>query len=288
MNYHDQYNQYRDRIEEMLPLLVPKDVPSPLREAMLYSLTAGGKRLRAVLVLAAYAMLKDDIETVLPYAVSVEMVHTYSLIHDDLPAMDNDDLRRGKPTCHKVYGEGMAVLAGDGLLSLAFETVAAECNLKSAKILHLLAQGCGTRGMVAGQCADLSTENGNRDEKFLHYIHRHKTADLLTAPVLIGLTAGDATQEWLDAGREYGQNLGFAFQIIDDILDVIGDEKLLGKHTGKDADENKCTWISVYGMEKARKDAAMYTERAIQALKPMKEKAEFLQNIAKNMLIRIN
>ncbi len=287
MNFQDEYSRLRDRIEEYLRNAVPEDVPQPLGDAMRYSLLAGGKRLRAVLLLAAYSLLKDDIETALPFAAAVEMVHTYSLIHDDLPAMDNDDLRRGKPTCHKVYGDGMAVLAGDGLLSLAFESIAASEHPKALLLVKELADRCGTRGMVAGQCADLEAEKGGGSEKLLHYIHLHKTADMITAPMVMGLTLAGASDEQIACGREYGKDLGIAFQIVDDILDVTGDTAVLGKTIGKDAEENKCTWVSVYGIDQARQDASSHTENAVKNLDIFGDKAIFLKTLAQHTLMRV-
>ena len=287
MSYQERYEFFRLAVEETLRGAVPADVPEPLASAMRYSLMAGGKRLRPVLLLAAYNMEQKDITPALPFAAALEMVHTYSLIHDDLPAMDNDDLRRGKPTCHKVYGEGMAVLAGDGLLSLAFETMAQSGHPGAFAALRELALRCGTRGMVAGQCADLTAEEAGGSPELLRYIHRHNTADLLTAPVVMGLTLAGAEETLVEAGRQYGQNLGVAFQIIDDILDVVGSEAVLGKHIGKDARENKCTWVSVYGLERARRDAKLYTDRAVEALSPWKNEAIFLKTLAQRTLVRV-
>ena len=287
MSYQERYDYFRLAVEETLRDAVPADVPEPLRSAMRYSLLAGGKRLRPVLLLASYHLLEADLTPALPFAAALEMVHTYSLIHDDLPAMDNDDLRRGKPTCHKVYGEGMAVLAGDGLLSLAFEIMAQSAHPRAFAALRELALRCGTRGMVAGQCADLTAEETGGDPELLRYIHLHKTADLLTAPVVMGLTLAGAEESMIAAGREYGRNLGVAFQIIDDILDVTGNEAVLGKHTGKDADENKCTWVSVYGLDQARRDAEAMTARAAESLAPWGEKAEFLKTLALRALDRV-
>ena len=287
MSYQERYDYFRLAAEEALRSAVPSNVPEPLRSAMNYSLLAGGKRLRPVLLLASYNMLETDVTPALPFAAALEMVHTYSLIHDDLPAMDNDDLRRGKPTCHKVYGEGMAVLAGDGLLALAFETMAMSGHPRAFAALGELALRCGTRGMVAGQCADLQAEETGGDAELLRYIHLHKTADLLTAPVVMGLTLAGADEKLIDAGRAYGQNLGVAFQIIDDILDVTGNEAVLGKHIGKDAQENKCTWVSVYGLEKAREDAARYTAQAIESLAPWQNAGNFLKTLAEHTLVRV-
>ena len=287
MNYNEQYDFYRRAIEETLQTIVPCDVPQPLQDAMRYSLLAGGKRLRPVLLIASYAMLKEDFTEALPFAAALEMVHTYSLIHDDLPAMDNDDLRRGRPTCHKVYGEGMAVLAGDGLLSLAFEVMTESKNPGAFAAMKELAMRCGTRGMIAGQCKDLQAEETGGDEETLHYIHLHKTADLLTAPIVMGLTLAGADEKQLAAGREYGRNLGMAFQIIDDILDVIGDEKTLGKSIGKDQEENKCTWTRIYGLEKAREDAQKYTDMAAESLKIFQNQGNFLKILAQRALVRV-
>ena len=287
MSYQERYDYFRLAAEEALRDAIPADVPEPLRSAMRYSLMAGGKRLRPVLLLAAYNMAETDITPALPFAAALEMVHTYSLIHDDLPAMDNDDLRRGKPTCHKVYGEGMAVLAGDGLLSLAFETMAQSRHPRALAALRELALRCGTRGMVAGQCADLQAQETGGDADLLQYIHLHKTADLLTAPVVMGLMLAGADERLIDAGREYGRNLGVAFQIIDDILDVIGNETVLGKHTGKDAQENKCTWVTVYGLESARADAARYTAQAVESLAPWQNAGNFLKTLAEHALVRV-
>lgn len=287
MNYNERYEFFRCAVEETLRSAVPCDVPQPLADAMRYSLMAGGKRLRPVLLLAAYAVLHEDITPALPFAAAVEMVHTYSLIHDDLPAMDNDDLRRGRPTCHKVYGEGMAVLAGDGLLSLAFETMAATGHPKAFAAMRELALCCGTRGMVAGQCADLNAETQGGDGALLEYIHRHKTADMFIAPVAMGLLLADADERMLADGREYGEKLGIAFQIIDDILDVQGDEKLLGKHVGKDAAEHKCTWPALYGLKQAKEDAQRYTEQAVESLKNWQEPAKFLKILAQRALVRV-
>ena len=287
MNYNEQYDFLRRAVEEALDSAIPKDVPQPLQDTMRYSLMAGGKRLRPVLLLAAYSLLKGDFTEALPFAAALEMVHTYSLIHDDLPAMDNDDMRRGRPTCHKVFGEGMAVLAGDGLLSLAFETMAQSEHPKAFAALKELANRCGTRGMVAGQCKDLSAEETGGDEETLHYIHQHKTADLLTAPIVMGLTLAGADEKQLAAGRAYGQNLGMAFQIIDDILDVVGDSQTLGKTIGKDQAENKCTWTAIYGLEKAREDAALYTRQAEESLEIFQNAGNFLKILAQRALVRV-
>ena len=285
MNYNDQYAYYRRAVEETLRCAVPADVPNPLGDAMRYSLLAGGKRLRPVLLLAAYAILQRDLTPALPFAAAVEMVHTYSLIHDDLPAMDNDDLRRGRPTCHKVYGEGMAVLAGDGLLSLAFETMAQSKHPRAFAALGELAARCGTRGMVAGQCADLTAEETGGNAELLRYIHLHKTADLLTAPLAMGLTLAGAGEDLLAQAREYGKNLGIAFQIIDDILDATSTPEELGKPVGSDVAEGKTTFVTLLGLEVAKTRAAALTAEAEQILSQFPQH-EFLLDLTRELLCR--
>ena len=277
----------KNEFEEILKQTADQITDSRVKDAMLYSLMAGGKRIRPMMLYAIAAGYGLTDETVNRFACALEMIHTYSLIHDDLPAMDNDDLRRGKPTCHKVYGDGMAVLAGDGLLSLAFESIAASEHPKAMLLVKELADRCGTRGMVAGQCADLEAEKGGGSEKLLHYIHLHKTADMITAPMVMGLTLAGASDEQIACGREYGKDLGIAFQIVDDILDVTGDTAVLGKTIGKDAEENKCTWVSVYGIDQARQDASSYTENAVKNLDIFGDKAIFLKTLAQHTLMRV-
>lgn len=287
MNYQQRYAELRSEIERYLLSSVPADVPEPLGAAMRYSLMAGGKRLRAVLLLASYAELCGEIAAAVPFAVAVEMVHTYSLIHDDLPAMDNDDLRRGRETCHKVYGEGMAILAGDALLSLAFETMAESEHPYALAAMRELARRSGTRGMVAGQCADLNAEQHGGDSAVLHYIHLHKTADMLIAPVVMGLLLGGADASLVRKGHAFAENLGIAFQIMDDILDVEGDTQLLGKRTGKDIEANKCTWPSLFGLEQAKADAKAYTEAALRSLEDAQFPFIFHKMLAQHMLYRV-
>ena len=228
----------------------------------------------------------------MPYALAMEMIHTYSLVHDDLPAMDNDDLRRGKPTNHKVFGENIAILAGDGLYSLALETML-KASLSSVypqraiAAMEEIARRAGVGGMIAGQTLDVALEGTVPDEATVSYIHRHKTADLITAPILAGLQLADASPAQLAAGEAYGQALGLAFQIADDLLDIRGDAALLGKNTGKDAQMGKMTWPAVFGEEKACVDAERYMNAAQQALTMFGEKAAFLQMLARDMQNRV-
>ena len=281
--------QYTDALPD-----APADgsVPEPLKSAMRYSLLLPGKRLRPVLLLAAYHLAADDWETALPYATALEMIHTYSLIHDDLPAMDDDALRRGKPTNHLVFGEAVAILAGDGLYSLAMETML-EAALQSGhpnalKAMDEIARRAGVRGMIAGQTLDVKLEGTQPRKDMVHYIQRHKTGDLLTAPLTAGLMLAGADEALLAAGRAYGQALGTAFQIVDDLLDLRGDATILGKQTGMDAQRGKMTWPAVYGEAASREEAARLIAAAKDALKPFGNRAAFLRMLADQTLIRVS
>lgn len=299
---------YRAAVEEALrafPLLQQQDdtpvtepdslseglPPQPLRSAMRYSLFLPGKRIRPVLLLASYHLLKEDYESVLPFACALEMIHTYSLIHDDLPALDNDALRRGKPTNHRVFGENMAILAGDGLLNMAYETMlsAPYAALHPAEALRAareIAERAGVRGMIAGQTLDVKLEGHAPTQRSVRYIHLHKTADLLTAPITAGLMLAGATEAQLKAGCAYGRGLGLAFQIVDDLLDLEGDVATLGKETGMDAQRGKQTWPAVFGVEQAHKDAEQAITEAVRALAPFGERAAFLTSLANATLVR--
>lgn len=265
--------------------------PQPLRSAMRYSLLLPGKRLRPVLLLAAYHLLKEDWREALPFACALEMIHTYSLIHDDLPAMDDDAMRRGKPTNHRVYGEAMAILAGDGLLNLAYETMlsAPFAQREPARALAAareIALRAGARGMVAGQTLDVTMEGQEPREDVVRYIHLHKTADLIVAPMTAGLLLAGADEEQLELGRRYGLGLGLAFQIVDDLLDLEGDARLLGKEVGMDAQRGKMTWPAVMGAERSRKDAREAVESAVQAMEPFGARGSFLRELALQTLER--
>ena len=266
-------------------------IPAKLLESMEYSLAAGGKRLRPVLLLAACDMAGGDVQTALPFACALEMIHTYSLIHDDLPAMDNDDLRRGKPTNHKVFGEDVAILAGDGLLSAAMELMLrAACampDMRGIRAAEAIARRAGVTGMVAGQTIDVTEEGSEPTMEKVSYIHAHKTADLLTAPLEAGLILAGASEEQVRQGIAYGYHTGMAFQIVDDLLDVVGDAALLGKNTGMDAALGKLTWVAVRGIEDARADAAEHTRKAMQALEGFGEAGAFLRELAQSTLERV-
>ena len=295
-------NDYASRVNRRLneiPAVVAEDrfeigeMPWLLSRSMRYSLEAGGKRLRPSMLLAAVEMLGGDTEDALDFACAVEMIHTYSLIHDDLPALDNDRLRRGQPTNHLVYGENMAILAGDGLLNLAYETMlsAPVCETDPAAALKAareIACRAGVRGMIAGQTLDVKLEGSEPRKDNVRYIHLHKTADLLTAPVVAGLMLAGATEEQLEAGRTYGRGIGLAFQIIDDLLDIQGDVHRLGKETGMDEQRGKLTWPAVCGVEQSRKDALEAVSQAVRAMQIFGEKGSFLAELAQKSLVRSN
>ena len=274
------------------PSLAPADgvIPDPLKSAMRYSLLLPGKRIRPVLLLAGYRLLRDDWETVMPYAVALEMIHAYSLIHDDLPALDDDELRRGKPTNHRVFGEDVAILAGDALYSLAIETML-ESALQTGRpnalaAMDEIARRAGVRGMIAGQTLDVKLEGTQPREDMVHYIQRHKTGDLLTAPVTAGLLLAGADEARLAAGRTFGQKLGRAFQIVDDLLDLQGDATILGKQTGMDEQRGKMTWPAVYGEDASREEAGRLTWEAKEALAVFGPRALFLSQLADKTLTR--
>ncbi len=246
-------------------------VPDTLQQSMLYSLMAGGKRLRPVFVIAAAEALGGSREKAAPVACAVEMVHTYSLVHDDLPAMDDDDYRRGKLTNHKVYGEAMAILAGDALLTHAFHSAAEalQAGVPAEAVVAIisdLAEYAGPRGMVGGQVADMQGEQGMTELSQLQYIHLHKTADLFMFSLTAGARTAGATEEQLTALRQFGSDIGLAFQIQDDILDVIGDEAKLGKKTQSDSKLQKVTYPYFIGLEESQREVARLTASAKAAL----------------------
>lgn len=281
--------QYKELIEATLTHYL-KALPGPhqtIYDAMNHAVSAGGKRLRPILTLAACKACGGNEEQALPFACAVEMIHTYSLIHDDLPCMDDDDFRRGKPTCHKVYGEAMAVLAGDALLTLAFET-AAKADLPPQRIvegIQLLASLSGAEGMVGGQVVDIESEGKDISEQTLTFLHQHKTGALLKASVLLGGIAAGATKEELSSLERYGAALGLAFQIQDDILDVTGTEEMFGKPIGSDAQQGKTTFVTMFGLDRSRQLSKEYTDQAIVAAKELKD-PDFFISLAQQLLER--
>ncbi|MBO2516325.1 MAG: hypothetical protein CW338_03480 [Clostridiales bacterium] len=287
MSMQQQLQEYRTCVEQALEEYVIQSADDRLKEAMRYSLLSPGKRLRGSLCLAACEMAGGTREEALPFAAAIEMIHAYSLIHDDLPAMDNDTLRRGLPTNHVVYGESMAILAGDGLLTEAFRAMSGSGNPNALKALAEVAACSGARGMVGGQAMDTSLEGTAPDKETVLRIHQGKTAALIRASVLSGMICAGADEEQLKKGAEYADHLGIAFQIVDDLLDITGDEAQLGKHAGKDAQEGKLTWVAAVGEKQARIDAGMHTDRAVQALESFGNRAEFLQGLAIYILSRV-
>jgi geranylgeranyl diphosphate synthase, type II len=276
-----------DGLDHFLPKA--KTRPSTIHTAMRYSLFAGGKRLRPALCIAAAEACGGKRENAIPYACAVECIHTYSLIHDDLPAMDNDDFRRGKPTNHKVFGEGIAILAGDALLTQAFELLALAKPGKTyshAITVLELAKASGSLQLIAGQVADLEGEGKKITEKELRYIHERKTSALLTCSARLGGMSANCTAAQLEALTEFGYHVGLAFQVIDDILDVTQTTEQLGKTAGKDIAAQKATYPSIVGLEKSRKIAGKLTEKAFAALAPFRGKAVALEALAKYLLER--
>lgn len=291
--YDKRFQHYIDLTEKHLEMLMDRlsQVTSPyaqvLVDAMRYSLLSGGKRLRPVLLLASYGAYHEDLEPALPFAAGLEMIHTYSLIHDDLPCMDDDALRRGKPTNHMVYGEAMALLAGDGLLNLAFEVMSLSDHPRAIHALGAIAAKSGSQGMIAGQTADITLSHQAPDADKVRYIHQHKTADLFQAALSAGLILAEAGKDAQAAGTQYASHLGIAFQIVDDLLDVQGDATLLGKETNKDADLGKITWPSLVGLEQAQTDAAQEIDQAIQAAEKIEGTDGFLAELARRTLNRV-
>lgn len=281
-SYQQTYERYLQAIEPALKQALLGRI-EPLEKSMGYSLLSGGKRLRPVLTLASCALLGGELSSALPFAAAVEMIHAYSLIHDDLPCMDDDDLRRGQPTNHKVFGEAMAVLAGDGLQSLAYETMLhGEMDTRKWRAMQAVAKGAGTRGMVSGQVRDMEATGHKIEIEQLRTIHREKTGGLILAACQAGAYMAGGSEEDLARISTYAQNLGLAFQIADDILDVTATAEELGKTPGKDEKEQKTTYVSLYGVEKAQALAEKAADEAARALAGYGEKAEFLSITAKN------
>ncbi|MDE6834287.1 MAG: polyprenyl synthetase family protein [Ruminococcus sp.] len=262
-----------------------------LIEAMNYSLSAGGKRIRPVLVMAFCEAMGTDYRKAKAPACAIEMIHTFSLIHDDLPAMDDDDLRRGRPSCHKAYGEAMAILAGDALSVLPFEIIADDTELTSEqkiKIISVLAKATGKSGMIGGQVIDIENEQRNDvDEENLRNMYRNKTGQLIAVSCMMGCICAGVDEEIINISAEYGYKLGLAFQIIDDILDVTASTEEIGKPAGSDMEENKTTFVTLYGVEKAREIADRITAEALECLEKTGNNS-FLIELTKNLLQRKN
>lgn len=282
----------RALVEEFLDTCVPAEdaAPETISRAVRYSLFAGGKRLRPILVLAAAEAVGGLVEDALPAAAAFEMIHTYSLIHDDLPAMDDDSLRRGKPTSHVVFGDAIAILAGDALQTHAFRALADGESIITAErrlsAIALLADAAGASGMVGGQVADLEAEGQSVSSDGLEFIHRHKTGALIQAASEVGAVVGGGSDDQIAHLARYGENIGLAFQIIDDILDVTGSAETLGKSAGKDVKAGKATYPHIHGIKNAQERASELVAGALDELAPLGERAEPLSRLAQRILDR--
>ncbi len=284
-------SQYKRQVDEYLLEYLPKQEGSfkELYEAMTYSVVAGGKRIRAILMQLAYEAVGGT-ESIGAYLSAIEMIHTYSLIHDDLPAMDDDDLRRGKPTNHKVFGEATAILAGDALLNLAFETMLTDAleseDQAKVKAMHILATASGSEGMIAGQVLDMASEHQNIDEQTLICIHAHKTGALFTAALKAGAVLGYGTPVEVAALEAYGKYIGRVFQIVDDILDETADESELGKPIKSDLKNEKITYTSFYSIEACYALAETLTQKAIDCLARIEGDTQLLEELAYSLVHR--
>lgn len=302
MNFKEELEQKVNRIEKILKEYLPieEGFQRSVIEAMNYSALAGGKRLRPMMMAETYSMLLGEGRLVEPFMAALEMIHTYSLVHDDLPAMDNDDMRRGRKTTHIVYGEAIAILAGDGLLNFAFETAAKafdmeECSSledykRVAKAIQILGRKAGIYGMIGGQTLDIESEEKEEPitpEEIL-YIHENKTAALIQAAMMVGGVLAGASEEELTKLEQCAYKIGIAFQIQDDILDVIGDSNTLGKPVGSDAKNQKQTYVSIYGLEKAKEDVKRLSEEATAILSGLrrKESDTFLEQLVQDLIYR--
>ena len=283
MDYSAEYAALKSKADEYISSFADAlDGQNKLVAAMKYSLNAGGKRVRFVLALAAAKVYGVGEEDIMPFALAVELIHTYSLIHDDLPALDNDDMRRGKPSNHKVFGEDFAVIAGDGLLNLAYEVLLSACDTTfKVRAAAKIAELAGYRGMVGGQAYDLDS-SGKTGEEYLYKIQLGKTCALIAAPLVAAeILAGKSGQDMLEVGK----NLGLIFQFGDDLLDVFGKKATVGKTLGKDKNENKLTALNVYGVEKTKQIMQDLCEKTVEKLKKIGS-AEFLEEFAKSLLTR--
>lgn len=280
-------------IEQLLNKYMPTEegYQKTIMEAMNYSLSAGGKRLRPILTLEACKIVGGNENDAIPFAVAIEMIHTYSLIHDDLPALDNDDLRRGRKTNHIVYGEDMAILAGDALLNYAFEimlsnSIGKENPEKYLKAINEIAKSSGIYGMIGGQVVDVQSENQQIPKEKLDYIHNNKTAAIMIGCMRAGAIIGNANEEELDKITKYANNIGLSFQIVDDILDIVGDESKLGKKVGSDIENNKSTYPSLLGLEKSEEIARTLINEAKENINELSEHVDFLNGLADYIIDR--
>lgn len=287
MNFKDDLKSKVVIVENLLNEYMPKEegYQKTICQAMNYSLKAGGKRLRPILTLEACKIVGGNEKDVIPFAVAIEMIHTYSLIHDDLPALDNDDLRRGRATNHKVYGEAMAILAGDGLLNYAYEimlreSIGKENSQKYLRAINEIAKASGIYGMIGGQVVDIESENKKINIDKLDFIHMNKTAAIMVGCMRAGAIIGGANEVQLENITKYAKNIGLSFQIVDDILDIVGDESKLGKKVGSDIDNDKSTYPSLLGLETSKEIANELIQEAKLSINNINENSEFLKRLA--------
>lgn len=287
MNFKEELKNRVVNIEDLLNEYMPEveGYQNNILDSMNYSLKAGGKRLRPILTLEACKLVGGNEKDAYPFAVAIEMIHTYSLIHDDLPALDNDDLRRGRKTNHKVYGEAMAILAGDGLLNYAYEIMLRESLSKGEpekylKAINEIAKASGIYGMIGGQVVDIESEGKSIDMEKLDFIHMNKTAAIIIGCMRAGAIIGGASEEELENVTKYAKNIGLSFQIVDDILDIVGDEAKLGKKVGSDIDNEKSTYPSLIGLEKSKETANKLIAEAKMSIDYINKDSEFLNNLA--------
>jgi len=293
MDFKTELNQKIENVVGILKtyLPIPDGQNDLLIDAMSYSLFAGGKRIRPILMLETFKLLDGHGDIIKPFMAAIEMVHTYSLIHDDLPAMDNDDLRRGIPTCHVKFGEDIAILAGDALLNNAFEIMIKEAllnpEIRTIKAMDELGVAAGTKGMIGGQVADVLNENKPIGIETLNYIHLHKTSALIEAAFVIGATLANASEETIQVFRNIGKNIGLAFQIQDDLLDVLGNEQALGKPLHSDEKNNKVTYVSLKGIDASNQIVEEQLAQAIISLQKFDHnKGQFLLNFIQYLKTR--
>ncbi|WP_270504609.1 polyprenyl synthetase family protein [Paraclostridium sordellii] len=293
MNFNCELKNRVNKIEQILNEYMPKEegYQKKIFESMNYSLKAGGKRLRPILTLEACKIVGGEEEDAIAFAVAIEMIHTYSLIHDDLPALDNDDLRRGRKTNHKVYGEAMAILAGDGLLNYAYEIMLKESIGKNdpekyLKAINEIAKSAGIYGMIGGQVVDIESEGKKIDMDKLDFIHMNKTAAIIIGCMRAGAIIGNATDKQLEDITKYAKNIGLSFQIVDDILDIVGDEAKLGKNVGSDVDNEKSTYPSLIGLEKSKEIANQLIKEAKASINQISKDNAFLNGLAEYIVDR--
>ncbi|WP_130807134.1 polyprenyl synthetase family protein [Senegalia massiliensis] len=296
MDFYNELEKYKNIVEnELKKVLNDLDLPQQkIVESMRYSLLSGGKRLRPILLIKSCELFGGNIKSAIKFSIAMEMIHTYSLIHDDLPAMDDDDYRRGQLTNHKVYDESIAILAGDALLNHAYEVmidevIANDYSKEYINAMNVISKASGYKGMIGGQVVDIISEKKQIDYKTLNFIHKYKTSKLIEASIIAGATIGGANTEQINILKKYSEYIGISFQIKDDILDIVGDKNILGKDIGSDIEKKKSTYVSIYGMEKSKSDLNMYKEKAIEIMKKIEsDESIFFMDLAEYLTKRVN